>query len=301
MKQENPQTGIEQLCRLFGKTRHAYYDNQVRVKDNLLKDEIVLQLVSEIRVSLPRIGTRKLCHLLNPKLQEHQIYLGRDYLFDLLAKNKLLIKSRKRKVITTQSHHWMRKYSNLIRQLELVRPEQLWVSDITYIRLTNGFAYLSIITDAYSRKIVGYNLRKDLSGEGCVRALQMALAVRATPWKPLIHHSDRGVQYCSGNYVQNLIENDIAISMTENGDPYENALAERVNGILKTEFNLYSSQSGFEETCRHVQQSIEAYNQLRPHASCDYLTPNMAHKAEGPLKKRWENYPYKATNHLIQP
>lgn len=241
MKEQNPQFGIEQLCKLFGKTRHAWYDNQWRSADRLLCDEIILQLVTQIRSSLPRIGTRKLYYLLKPQLQEHHIDVGRDYLFELLAINKLLIRTRKRKIVTTQSNHWMRKYSNLIKQLQINSSGQLWVSDITYIRLINGFAYLSLITDAYSRKIVGYNLRKDLSGEGCLIALQMALSTRTRPLQPLIHHSDRGTQYCSKSYVEKLKENNIAISMTEAGDPYENALAERVNGILKSEFNLYSS------------------------------------------------------------
>ena len=190
-------------------------------------------------------------------------------------------------MVTTQSHHWMRKYNNLVRDLVVERAEQLWVSDITYIRMANGFVYLSLITDAYSRKIVGFNLRKDLSGEGCLNALEMALAARTKAGSKLIHHSDRGTQYCSKPYVERLTENNIAISMTENGDPYENALAERVNGILKTEFNLYSCQRGFEETCCLVEQSICAYNHHRPHGSCDYLTPTSAHESSGPLKKRW--------------
>jgi transposase InsO family protein len=257
------------------------------MKDNLLKDEIILQLVAAIRASLPRIGTRKLQHLLQSQLKEHHLEVGRDYLFALLAEHNLLIRCRKRKIVTTQSHHWLRKYNNLVKDLSIDSAEQLWVSDITYIRITNGFVYLSLITDAYSRKIVGFNLRRDLSAEGCLNALEMALAARTKPCNALIHHSDRGVQYCSKPYVDRLTQNNIAISMTENGDPYENALAERVNGILKTEFNLYSSPSGFEDTRSRVQQSICAYNKLRPHSSCDYLTPNSAHASSGPLKKRW--------------
>lgn len=228
-------------------------------------------------------------------LTEHQIEIGRDYLFDLLAENKLLIRKRKRKIITTQSNHWMRKYCNLVKELKVTRAEQLWVSDITYIRLTNGFAYLSLITDAYSRKIIGFNLRKDLSSEGAVLALQMALCSRQKPWLSLIHHSDRGVQYCCKNYVDLLTENNIGISMTENGDPYENALAERINGILKTEFNLYNSQTGFQVTCQRVNQSIYAYNHLRPHASCNYLTPEQAHVKTGIMKKRWKTNKFEKT------
>lgn len=290
MKFENPGKGLEKLSRLFGKTRHAYYDYLQRRKDDVLKDDLILQLVHEIRKSLPKTGVRKLHFILRQKLSEHRLNVGRDYLFDLLAKHKLLIRNRKRRVITTNSRHWMRKYSNLIKELEIIRPEQLWVSDITYIRLINGFAYLSLITDAYSRKIVGYSLHKDLSAEGCLKALQMALLNRNLPYQALIHHSDRGSQYCCKEYVDLLTANTIAISMTNNGDPYENAIAERLNGIIKTEFSLYSSPFGFEENCRRVQKSISAYNHIRPHASCDYLTPEQAHQKSGVLKKRWKNY-----------
>jgi putative transposase len=184
----------------------------------------------------------------------------------------------------------MHKYTNLIGEMEIGWPEQLWVSDITYIRLINEFAYLSLITDAYSRKIVGFCLRKDLSSQGCITALQMALMNRGYKRHPLIHHSDRGSQYCCKEYVALLTSNKIAISMTENGDPYENALAERVNGILKSEFKLYTSSVGLEETRQLVAKSIHNYNTVRPHASCDYLTPQQAHVTSGELKKRWKKY-----------
>lgn len=290
MKYEYSKEGIEKLSKLFGKTRHAYYDHLWRTKSDLLKDDLILQLVHEIRELLPRVGTRKLYYMINEKLSEHKLDAGRDYLFDLLARYRLLIRNRRRKAITTDSHHWMRKYSNLILQLEIFRPDQLWVSDITYIRMINGFVYLSLITDAYSHKIVGYNLRKDLTAEGCLKALQMALNNRNLPYQPLIHHSDRGSQYCCKEYVDLLRTNKIAISMTNNGDPYENAIAERLNGIIKSEFSLYSSQFGFEETNKLVEKSIIAYNNIRPHSSCDYFTPDQAHKKSGPLKKRWKNY-----------
>lgn len=290
MKDLYPQVGIEALCGLFGKTRYAFYDTNYRRKDNLLRDEIILQLVSEIRCSLPRLGVRKLYHLIKPKTAEHHFDVGRDYLFELLAKNKMLVRTRKRKIQTTYSNHWMRKYTNLIKDLQLNRPEQLWVSDITYIRCATGFAYLSLITDAYSKKILGYNLRKDLSSEGCIDALKKALQGRSPFTQSLIHHSDRGVQYCCSAYVDLLLEHSIAISMTDGGDPYENAIAERVNGILKTEFNLYSTQQSFEKTILIVEESITAYNQFRPHASLNYLTPDEAHKINGPLKRKWKNY-----------
>lgn len=289
MKQDFPKLGIAVLCRLFGKTRHAYYDSLWRKESSLVKEDVILQEVINIRKDLPRLGTRKLHFVLQNKLISHQISFGRDYLFDLLAEHKLLIRQRKRKVITTDSRHWMRKYNNLIKEVNINRPEQVWVSDITYIRLTNQWGYLSLITDAYSRKIMGYSFRQDLASEGCIEALKMALNNRMYN-QPIIHHSDRGSQYCSHNYVDLLLKNNIAISMTENGDPYENALAERINGIIKTEFNLYASAVGFEQTKLQIDRSINAYNRLRPHASCDYLTPNQAHEQTENLKKRWKNY-----------
>ena len=175
MKQDYSYISMEVLCRLFGKTRHAYYDHQWRRGDQTLKDDIILQLVHKIRnTSLPRLGTRKLLVLLKPELDAHQIKIGRDYLFDLLAEHKLLIRRRKRKVFTTDSRHWMRKYANLTKDLIITRPEQLWVSDITYIKMGNQWGYLSLITDAYSHKIMGIGFRNDLLTLGCLEALQMA-------------------------------------------------------------------------------------------------------------------------------
>lgn len=284
------------LCRLFGKSRHAYYDHQWRVQDQGLRDDIVLQNVLEIRKNLPATGTLKLHEMLKVPLESHRIKIGRDYLFDLMREHNLCIRRRKRRVITTDSRHWMHTYNNLVRDMAVTRPEQLWVSDITYIRMINQWGYLSLITDAYSRKIMGYNFRKDLSAKGCIDALDMALQARMYPMAQLIHHSDRGCQYCCGSYVSLLVENGIAISMTENGDPYENALAERVNGIIKNEFNLYSSNQGFNETNNHIGVAIKAYNELRLHASCDYMTPEKAHLTTGPLKKRWKKKVYKKDN-----
>ena len=300
MKQDFPKLGIRLLCRLFGKTRHAYYDHGWRQQDQSLKDDIILQLVHKIRsTSLPRLGTRKLLVLLKPDLDSHQIRVGRDYLFDLLDEHKLLIRRRKRKAFTTDSRHWMRKYANLTKGLVITRPEQLWVSDITYIRMGNQWGYLSLVTDAYSRKIMGIGFRTDLLALGCLEALQMAFNNRRYEQHPLIHHSDRGCQYCCKEYVDLLNSRHVAISMTERGDPYENALAERMNGIIKEEFNLYSSQENFENTCQRIAKSVAAYNEIRPHGSCDNLTPSQAHKKEGELKKRWKNYPKKKFQNLL--
>jgi transposase InsO family protein len=290
MKQDYPHLSWGSLCRLFGKTRHAYYDHLWRSQNDTLKEEIILQLVYQIRSSLPRLGTRKLLYLLAPELESHGIAVGRDYLFDLFDAHKLLIRQRRKKVFTTDSRHWMHKYSNLVKDLDIKRPEQLWVSDMTYIRVMNQWGYLSLITDAFSRKIMGYCFRADMLALGCIDALQMALDNRSYNGQTLIHHSDRGSQYCSKDYVDLLGSEQIAISMTQSGDPYENALAERMNGILKGEFDLYGSSVSFEQTYQRITSSIKAYNELRPHGSCDYLTPSLAHEQGNVLKKRWKTY-----------
>jgi putative transposase len=292
---------MKKLCGLFGKTRHAWYDRQWREQQDIFSDEIILQTVQKLRQQLPRVGTRKLQELIAPELASHGIEVGRDQLFDLLAQHKLLVRQRKRKLYTTDSRHWMRKYANLTIQLVVDRPEQLWVSDMTYIRIQNHWGYLSLITDAWSRKIMGFCLRGDMLAQGCVTALEMALTNRSYPDQPLIHHSDRGSQYCCKQYVDVLTEAGIAISMTENGDPYENALAERVNGIIKGEFNLYTSPLTFEQTAQKVLESISAYNEIRPHGSCDNLTPNQAHRTLTPMKKRWKSYPRLETSPAAGP
>ena len=290
LKQDYPHLSWGTLCRLFGKTRHAYYDHRWRSQNDTLKEEAILQLTLKIRSTLPRLGTRKMLYLLEPQLNSHGIAAGRDYLFGLFDAHKLLIRQRRKKVFTTDSRHWMHKYSNLVKGLAIIRPEQLWVSDMTYIRVLNQWGYLSLITDAFSRKIMGYCFRSDMLAIGCIEALQMALDNRSYSGQTLIHHSDRGSQYCSKDYVDLLSAEQISISMTERGDPYENALAERMNGILKGEFNLYSSTCNFEQTHQKIAESIKAYNELRPHGSCDYLTPSKAHQQGSVLQKRWKNY-----------
>lgn len=300
MKHDFPKLGLERLCRLFGKSRGAIYDHLTRLQYESLSDDIILQCVKQVRTQLPRLGTRKLHHMLTPLLQEHGIQIGRDYLFELLAAHKMLVRRRKRKVITTDSRHWMKKYTNRVKDIVICRPEQVWVSDITYIRLINQWGYLSLITDAYSRKIMGFALRTDMSAQGCIDALKMAINNRTYSNEQLIHHSDRGSQYCSTAYVQLLTDHNIGISMTENGDPYENALAERINGIIKNEFNLYGSNKNLEDTYKLVNRSIKAYNELRPHSSCNLLTPHQAHQQKGQLKKRWKTYPKQQPNPIFE-
>ena len=287
-----PKYSFEYYCSLFGRSRQAYYEYKSNAEDKSIRDLLILKLVSEIRKDLPRSGVPQLMKLLKTPFREHGIQMGRDALYTLLGEHGYLLRYRRRKAYTTNSNHAYKKYPNVIKGVEISKAHMLWVSDITYIRLTNSFAYLSIITDAYSRKIVGYHLQDSLHATGPVAALKMALAQRKLTDK-LIHHSDRGVQYCCTDYVEMLKKAEIQISMTEKGDPYENAIAERVNGILKMELLLDGTFNTCEDAKQAVAWAVKKYNQIRPHSSCDYLTPELAHEREGVLKKHWKNYPYK--------
>lgn len=274
---------------MLGYSRQAYYQQKKQSEKESLQHDLLINEVLKIRKIQKRLGGRKLFHKLERFIQEHHISIGRDAFFDLLSERKLLVRKRKRrKPITTFSDHWMRKYPNLIEGFYPTAPNQLWVSDITYIVLVNCFAYLSLVTDAYSRKIVGFYLSMDLSAEGCVKALNMALNSNPVLGK-LIHHSDRGSQYCCSDYVKILNDIYIKISMTQNGDPKENAIAERVNGILKDEL-LDKVYLDYKQAVKGVAVAISTYNHQRPHGSIDYLTPYEAHFRSGELKRRWKNY-----------
>lgn len=280
---------IQMLCSLLGFSRQAYYKFIKQSEKEALQHDLILQEVLSIRRTQKRLGTRKLLFKMEGFMREHHIDIGRDAMFDLLAAHKLLVRKRKRRVpVTTFSDHWMRKYPNLIVDFIPTAPNQLWVSDITYITLKDDFAYLSLITDAYSRKIVGFYLSEALSADGCINALRMALKNNPQLGR-LIHHSDRGSQYCCADYVSILDKNFIKISMTQSGDPLENAIAERVNGILKDEL-LEKAYINYQEAKQAVATAISIYNYQRPHSSIDMLTPIEAHLREGELKRRWKNY-----------
>jgi putative transposase len=227
---------LGRLCLLFGITRQSYYQHYWHVEETCFEHKLLLSEVLRIRKNHPRMGGRKLYDLLEPFMLEHQIKLGRDNLFDLLAANNLLVRRRKRRIHTTNSFHWLRKYPNLIRDFTPKASNELWVSDITYWKIETGHVYISLITDAYSHKIVGYQVAETLEAIESIKALQTAISSIEQPISHLIHHSDRGIQYCSSDYVKLLQDNGIEISMTENGDPLENAIAERINGIVKDEY-----------------------------------------------------------------
>jgi transposase InsO family protein len=280
---------IDTLCSLLGYSRQSYYQHKAEEQKEVLRQELIIQQVLGIRSRQKNVGARKLLSMLGPFLRSHDIQIGRDAFFDLLSAYGLLIRKRRRKVPrTTFSDHWMRKYPNLVIGMSAERPNQLWVSDITYVMLEEKPAYLSLVTDAYSRMIVGYHLNKDLSTQGCLKALNMAL--NSLPeGAELIHHSDRGCQYCSFEYTEQLAAYNVAISMTQNSDPRENAIAERVNGIIKQEF-LMSCYTTFAKAATDVKTAIYIYNHERLHTSINMLTPFEAHAMVGPLKRHWKNY-----------
>lgn len=283
---------VSYYFRLFGRSRQAYYEQQKERNDKGLQDALVLKLVKEIRADLPRCGTDKLHFMLQNSFAQHQIKLGRDGLYALLGRYGMLIRQRRRRPYTTNSNHHYRKYPNLLRNLQLKSAGQLWVSDITYIRKTNGFSYLSIITDAYSHKIVGYKLHPTLHSAGAIDALVMASEGNKRT-QGLVHHSDRGSQYCCSDYVQMTDYYGIQLSMTEKGDPYENAIAERINGILKHELGLNATFSSEAAADAAVHESVRRYNELRIHDSIDRMTPQMAHETTGILRKLWKPKRYK--------
>lgn len=290
MKMQSSPRGLRGLCRLLGYSPQAYYQYQKQSGKRALEEDLLIGQVLHHRIHQPKLGGRKLHGMMEAFMSDHHIDMGRDLLFDLLRENGLLNKKRRSgKPRTTDSNHWMKKYPDLIRGIVLSRADELWVSDITYIHLKKKrFAYLSLITDAYSRKVVGYCMNHDLSARGPVAALEMALKGR-TGNEPLIHHSDRGSQYCCENYTGLLKSADIHISMTQSGNPKDNAIAERVNGILKMELleEVYPDITNARES---AVIAVNTYNSLRLHSSIDMMTPDKAHLQTGPIKRRWKSW-----------
>lgn len=270
---------------MFGIDRQVYYRAKSRVEFNRNKATIVVDLVQETRKLLPRLGTRKLYYKLQKDLEV--LNVGRDTLFDILRANHLLIKPKRTYQITTNSHHRFRKHKNIVHDLEITKPNQVWVSDITYIGTRKKPCYLSLITDVYSKKIVGYDVSDSLALQGVCKALKLAIKQNKGDLNQLIHHSDRGIQYCSNEYQNILNKAMIKCSMTNNGDPYENAVAERVNGIFKQEFAIDTYNKELPIMRNLIKQVVEIYNELRPHWSNYMLTPNEMFKTKN---RRYRTY-----------
>lgn len=302
MRQYYPQAGLGKLCGLFGKTRQAFYDISWRSSDEQIHEAFIIDRVKSIRESIKGIGGLQLHNMLKEELQLHNISVGRDSFYELLRKHNLLIKRKKRYTVTTNSNHPYYKWPDLTGNLVLTRTEQLWVSDITYLRTENSFVYLSIITDAYSRKIMGYHVSQYLKAQGCIIALNKAIAGLSFAEKgkrKLIHHSDRGIQYCCEPYVTILLNNQINISMTQTGSPYDNAIAERVNGILKHQLGLNQVFKNYAASVTAVCKAIDAYNCLRPHMSIGNLTPEQAHTTKQKLMKKWKGKKYQNNEAVV--
>ncbi len=261
---------IDKLCTYMDISRQAFYKRKKIVEKELLEEELIIQEVIKIRGMAPRLGGRKIYYLL--KKSDFPLRIGRDKFFKLLKGYRLLIRPKKQYVRTTQSNHYYRVYNNLIKDLTVSKPGKVLVSDITYLRSLEGFSYLFLVTDVYSRKVLGYHLSKTLETKEALTALQMALK-KIDP-QNTIHHSDRGIQYCSNEYIKLLKSQGISISMGEAGNPYENAIAERLNGILKYEFNLNIKFPSFQLAKKAVDEAVDIYNSFRPHLSLNYLTPD---------------------------
>lgn len=267
---------------MLGLSRQSFYATLKRY--SIRESELlhVKRLVLEVRMKLPRLGTRKLYYILNEQLKELNIKIGRDALFDYLRRENLLIKPKKQYTRTTFSKHWLRKHPNLYKKIEINKPEQVFVSDITYVKTKQTVCYLSLVTDAYSRKIMGFSVSENMNAENVSIALKIAIKNRINNEK-LIHHSDRGLQYCSEYYQTILKQNQIIPSMADGYDCYQNALAERINGILKQEF-LIEKTKDITELTKMVEQSVYLYNNTRPHLSLNMQTPEMRHKKSEEIK-----------------
>lgn len=269
---------MKNVCHMFKLSRQAFYKyRQHRITEELEK-EIILDLVKEIRHKLPRVGGRKLYHMLQQDFNRLPSKPGRDKFFDILRQNGLLVQRTKRYAKTTQSYHRFRVYTNLIKHRTVSKANEVFVADITYIRLKDRFCYLFLVTDVYSRKIVGYKLTNGLGVQGALQAIAMALH-GAVHTRGSIHHSDRGFQYCCDEYVDLLQSHGVELSMGEVGNPYDNAIAERVNGILKTEFFLNATFANEKSAAQATTEAVALYNDLRPHMSIGYLTPSVKYAA----------------------
>ena len=277
LSKETGLASIAEVCGCLRLNRDAYYKCKGRFEQRKCVEDKVIELVKQERIQQARVGTRKLHKHLNDTFAEKGLNIGRDRLFSILRDNNMLVKRKKVSYKTTHSYHHFYKYNNLIKDMEVTAPNQVWVSDITYIRTVKGFCYLALITDLYSRKIIGYDVSDSLELAGCLRALKKALA-NARPADELIHHSDRGIQYCSNQYVAQLQKKNVRISMTEENHCYENAVAERVNGILKDEFYLDQCFVNTHNAKLATKNAIEIYNNKRLHLSLGYKTPEQVYR-----------------------
>jgi len=258
-------------------SRANWYKGRKRRESKEVDEGLVVELIKQQRRLHPRMGCRKLKKVLEPQLAQMGVSIGRDRLFELLRDHELLVPPPRRSCRTTDSHHCLPLFSNLVREFEPTGPDQVWVSDITYVRTEDSFVYLALIMDRYSRKIVGYHCGDSLEALGCIEALDMALKGLAQGREP-IHHSDRGCQYCCHDYVERLQEHGLKVSMTETDHCAENAHAERLNGILKLEYGIGATFRDAAQARAAVEQAVWLYNHRRPHNSLSLRIPAEVHR-----------------------
>jgi len=268
---------IKWIYESFGVSKQAYYQQLIREKVRDLEREKILDWIIDYRITLPKTGTRKLVEYLQPKMVQENIKMGRDAVNDLLRIRGMLIKKTKRYFITTDSKHFFYKSPNLLTELKITHSEQVFVSDITYIKTDQGHAYLALVTDAYSRKIMGWSLQDNMKVSMVKEALNMAYKNCIFNHKSIIHHSDRGIQYCCPDYSLYAEKKGFTLSTTQQYDPYENAIAERINGILKYEFGLKNTLKSVEIAQKMVKEAVDLYNNLRMHWSLDFKKPQEVH------------------------
>lgn len=275
----------------FGLSKQAYYERIKLDYKKELQTKIILEMIAPIRKKMNKYGGRKLYLALKERFKEANIKMGRDLFFKVLRENGLLVKKTKRYHITTDSKHFFHKSPNLLKDLELTHAEQVWVCDITYIKLESQHAYLALVTDAYSKKIMGWAIDTNMKVDLVKAALKMAVKNKTYHYKSIIHHSDRGIQYCCPDYSEFAEKLGMILSTTQKYDPYENAVAERINGILKYEFGLIHTIPNLEIAKKMVKQAVEIYNNERLHLSLDMQTPEFAH-----INQKHEYKSYKKTN-----
>lgn len=290
MKIQHPGKSQQELCRSLGVSRQAHHKHRHRETRVVQGQEETVQRVLAIRAKQPKLGGVKLYHELRPHIEQLPVPFGRDQFFDLLREEGLLVRKRKRSVRTTMSRHRLPVYPDLLKGLEIKRPGQVWASDITYWAVEDGFYFIFLITDVCSHKIIGHRVALSLDGDHALATLRMSQRTSGHQLEGIIHHSDRGSQYCYGEYVHALKERGMRVSMTQSSDPRDNAVAERVNGILKNELLAHLKVTNLAQAIAYLDEAVRIYNEERPHLSCDMLKPSEAHQLTSKPRRRWKNY-----------
>lgn len=290
LKMLHPSYSRQELCRSLGVSRQAHHKSSARTARVVTSREALVPLVKGIRKTQPKVGGRKLYKMLSADIKNMEVAMGRDQFFEFLREEGLLLRKRKKRVRTTMSKHGMPVYPDLLKNAVIERPGQAMVSDITYWAVPEGFYYVFLVTDVCSHKIIGHCLAQSMEGRHALSALRMAMNSSGHALEGQIHHSDRGSQYCYTRYVNCLLSQGMRISMTERSDPRDNAIAERVNGILKNELMEHLVPENFTQGKEMLLEAIRVYNEERLHMSIDLEVPSKAHELDHRLPQRWKNY-----------